>query len=128
MAMRFTPPRGFANPHLQTLYGSLFAPRPEVAYRRERWDTPDGDFVDIDFVGPDLKIGRARAAVEVQREVVRREDLAERHRGGQVWHRGDVPVVSIEVIPSTTAARTLAKSPITGPVVARFFGPLTSWS
>jgi len=40
----------FANPHLQTLYGSLFAPRPKVTYRRERWDTPDGDFVDVDFV------------------------------------------------------------------------------
>jgi len=54
MATRFTPPRGFANPHLQTLYGSLFAPRPQVAYRRERWDTPDGDFVDVDFVdGPE---------------------------------------------------------------------------
>lgn len=42
-----------ANPHLQTLYASLLAPAPAVAMRRERWDTPDGDFVDVDFVdGP----------------------------------------------------------------------------
>ncbi|HEX2830737.1 MAG TPA: hydrolase [Burkholderiales bacterium] len=39
--------------HLQTLYAALLAPRPRVAYRRERWDTPDGDFVDVDWVdGP----------------------------------------------------------------------------
>src|SRR5690348_17272578 len=39
--------------HAQTVYSSLFAPAPEVAMRRERWDTPDGDFVDVDFVeGP----------------------------------------------------------------------------
>jgi predicted alpha/beta-fold hydrolase len=36
--------------HLQTLYAALLAPRPRVAYRRERWDTPDGDFIDLDWV------------------------------------------------------------------------------
>ena len=42
-----------ANRHLQTLYASLLAPVPKVAMRRDRWDTPDGDFVDVDFVdGP----------------------------------------------------------------------------
>jgi len=35
--------------HLQTLYASLLAPRPRVAYRRERWNTPDGDFIDLDW-------------------------------------------------------------------------------
>lgn len=39
--------------NLQTIYGALFTPRPRVAYRRERWDTPDGDFVDVDWLdGP----------------------------------------------------------------------------
>jgi predicted alpha/beta-fold hydrolase len=36
--------------HLQTIVPSLFPP-PRVPLRRERWDTPDGDFVDIDFCG-----------------------------------------------------------------------------
>ena len=46
-------PGWLANPHLHTIYGSLFVASPRVAYRRERWETPDGDFVDIDHVdGP----------------------------------------------------------------------------
>ena len=36
--------------HLQTLYGAL-GPAPRVAWRRERWDTPDGDFIDLDWAG-----------------------------------------------------------------------------
>jgi predicted alpha/beta-fold hydrolase len=35
--------------HIQTIYASLL-PRPEVAYRRERVETPDGDFVDFDWL------------------------------------------------------------------------------
>jgi hypothetical protein len=53
MPLRFTPSRWLRNAHLQTIYGSVFATAPDIAYRRERWDTPDGDFVDVDFVdGP----------------------------------------------------------------------------
>ena len=36
--------------HLQTMYPALALRQRCVAYRRERWDTPDGDFVDVDFV------------------------------------------------------------------------------
>lgn len=43
-------PRWLPGGHLQTLYASLAAPRPRVAFRRERWETPDGDFIDLDFV------------------------------------------------------------------------------
>ncbi len=35
---------------IQTLYPATFIVKPKVAYRRERWDTPDGDFIDVDFV------------------------------------------------------------------------------
>jgi predicted alpha/beta-fold hydrolase len=35
---------------LQTIFAAL-APAPRIAYRRERWDTPDGDFIDLDWAG-----------------------------------------------------------------------------
>jgi len=51
MPPRFTPAAWLPHAHLQTVYGSLFAKAPHVAFRRERWETPDGDFVDVDFAG-----------------------------------------------------------------------------
>ncbi|MGI4985489.1 MAG: YheT family hydrolase [Janthinobacterium lividum] len=39
--------------HLQTIVPALFARLPAVAYRRERWDTPDGDFIDLDWLAED---------------------------------------------------------------------------
>jgi uncharacterized protein len=39
--------------HFQTLYATLLAGRGDVGYRRERWETPDGDFLDLDWIdGP----------------------------------------------------------------------------
>jgi uncharacterized protein len=50
----FVPAPWLANPHLQTIYGAILAPSARVAFRRERWDTPDHDFVDVDFIdGPE---------------------------------------------------------------------------
>src|SRR3569623_2439890 len=43
-------PLWLPNRHVQTIVPSLFARRPAVAFRRERWDTPDGDFIDVDWV------------------------------------------------------------------------------
>ncbi len=36
--------------HLQTIAAAL-APAPRIAWSRERWDTPDGDFIDLDWAG-----------------------------------------------------------------------------
>jgi predicted alpha/beta-fold hydrolase len=36
-------------PHAQTIAGKYLRPRTGVRYRRERVDTPDGDFLDLDF-------------------------------------------------------------------------------
>ncbi|OLL29769.1 hydrolase [Burkholderia sp. SRS-W-2-2016] len=43
-------PLWLPNRHAQTIVPSLFARRPAVPFRRERWDTPDGDFIDLDWV------------------------------------------------------------------------------
>ncbi len=37
--------------HAQTIFAAWRRPRP-VAFERERWDTPDGDFIDLDWAGP----------------------------------------------------------------------------
>jgi predicted alpha/beta-fold hydrolase len=54
-------PLWLPNSHVQTIVPALFGRRPVVAYRRERWDTPDGDFIDLDWLAPDPLTGyRAR--------------------------------------------------------------------
>jgi hypothetical protein len=42
--------------HLQTIAAAL-APAPRVAWSRERWETPDGDFIDLDWAGPGANPG-----------------------------------------------------------------------
>jgi predicted alpha/beta-fold hydrolase len=46
----FSSPWWLPGGHLQTIYASL-RPPPRVALERSRWETPDGDFVDVDFAG-----------------------------------------------------------------------------
>lgn len=48
--MNYPAPRWLPGGHLQTIYPATCIGKPFVRYRRERWDTPDGDFIDIDFV------------------------------------------------------------------------------
>jgi len=39
--------------HAQTIYAAMLIPRPRVDYRRTQWDTPDGDFIELDWIdGP----------------------------------------------------------------------------
>jgi predicted alpha/beta-fold hydrolase len=45
----YRPPRGFTNGHLQTVFPALFRSVPVTTHRRERIDTPDGDFLDLDW-------------------------------------------------------------------------------
>ena len=50
---QYRAPRWLPGGHLQTIWTALFTqpvPGAPPAYRRERWNTPDGDFVDVDFV------------------------------------------------------------------------------
>ncbi len=48
--MKYTAPLWLPSGHLQTIYPATCIAKPAVAFRRERWKTPDGDFVDVDFV------------------------------------------------------------------------------
>jgi predicted alpha/beta-fold hydrolase len=48
--MHYSAPLWLPSGHLQTIYPAVCIAKPSVNYRRERWDAPDGDFVDIDFV------------------------------------------------------------------------------
>jgi uncharacterized protein len=47
--MTYRAPAWLPGGNLQTIYAGLFAPRPRVDYRRERWESPDGDFIDLDW-------------------------------------------------------------------------------
>lgn len=51
-ATPYSAPRWLPGPHAQTIWPAVFAPRQRVAYDRKRWQTPDGDFVDVDFARP----------------------------------------------------------------------------
>ncbi len=42
-------PRWLPGGHAQTIHASLWAARPQVSYWRERWETPDFDFIDLDW-------------------------------------------------------------------------------
>lgn len=48
--MTYPAPRWLPGGHLQTIYPATCLSKPHVAFRRERWNTPDEDFIDIDFV------------------------------------------------------------------------------
>lgn len=48
--MKYAAPAWLPGGHLQTIFPATCISKPTVAYRRERWQTPDGDFIDVDFV------------------------------------------------------------------------------
>ena len=39
----------FHSGHVHTLFPPLFRPEPRVLYERRRFETSDGDFVDLDW-------------------------------------------------------------------------------
>jgi hypothetical protein len=53
-AQPYHAPRWLRGGHLQTIYPALCLRGPVPRYRRVRWDTPDGDFVDLDFLDAGL--------------------------------------------------------------------------
>lgn len=61
----FGPAPWLPGPHAQTLGGRLLRPRRSPAYRRERWTTPDDDFLDLDFAFDPDRRGDGRPLVLV---------------------------------------------------------------
>lgn len=55
----YIPPSAFRHGHVQTIYAGLLRRVSGVRYRRERIETPDGDFLDLDW----SRIGADRLAV-----------------------------------------------------------------
>ncbi len=55
----YVPPRVLRDGHALTVFPTLSRRVPAVAYRRERIDTPDGDFLDLDW----SRVGASRVAV-----------------------------------------------------------------
>ncbi|HEY8067560.1 MAG TPA: alpha/beta fold hydrolase [Burkholderiales bacterium] len=49
----YTAPWWLPGGHLQTIAAAL-APAPRIDWFRERWETPDGDFIDLDWAGRDV--------------------------------------------------------------------------
>ena len=56
----FRAPRWLPGGHTQTIWPALASRRltgPPLRWRRERWDTPDSDFIDVDFLAPEATAG-----------------------------------------------------------------------
>lgn len=47
----FKPNWLMANPHIQTVWQTFFRFQPEIVTQRERFNLPDGDFIDLDWCG-----------------------------------------------------------------------------
>jgi predicted alpha/beta-fold hydrolase len=47
----YVAPRWLRGGQAQTIWPALFARAPAPRWRRERWTTPDGDFIDVDHAG-----------------------------------------------------------------------------
>ncbi len=48
----YTAPGWLPGGHLQTIYAYSLRQPMNFSYRRERWETPDGDFIDLDWLDP----------------------------------------------------------------------------
>jgi predicted alpha/beta-fold hydrolase len=54
---QYRAPRWLPYGHAQTIVPALFARKPALVFRRERWTTPDADFIDLDWLAPATPAG-----------------------------------------------------------------------
>jgi len=81
----YTPAWWIPGPHLRTLWGKFFRRPVPVPVRRERWETPDGDFVDVERVDAGRRAPRLLLLHGLEgtpRSHYARGILAEAHRRG----------------------------------------------
>src|SRR3546814_5725279 len=50
----------------QTIYGATAAHHHHIAFVRERVNTPDGDFLDLDWIGPGLSASKTASGARVR--------------------------------------------------------------
>jgi uncharacterized protein len=57
--LTYLSPRWLPSGHLQTIVPAKLGRLPSVVFERERWDTPDGDFIDLDHLVAPTRIATA---------------------------------------------------------------------
>jgi hypothetical protein len=62
-ATAYRAPAWLPGGHLQTIVPATLIAAPRVDWRRERWTTPDADFIDVDFALPEPASAQARVLV-----------------------------------------------------------------
>ena len=49
----YVAPRWLSGAQIQTIFAAKVCKKPSVKYRRERWETWDDDFIDVDWAADD---------------------------------------------------------------------------
>ena len=49
----YVAPRWLSGAQIQTIFAAKVCKKPSVKYRRERWETWDDDFIDVDWATPE---------------------------------------------------------------------------
>ena len=104
--MKYVAPRWLPGGQLQTIWPALYSRRvfgPRPVYRRERWDTPDGDFIDIDLISIGLVSEDGRATFYAERNDYRRAAVSDFVREAVLPHLGQQrPGALTSVMSATT--------------------------
>lgn len=112
----YRPPLWLPGGQLQTIWPALgsrrYAGSPPV-YRRERWNTPDGDFIDVDFqAGIAVASGVGQAEPEPLSTATHRP----------IANTTASAIASADIGANTRATRLQAGEPVAAPLVVLFHG------